>query len=111
LKRILIAVALAAVSVSAVAATNAFGHQLSIRAASTKSFYYAQAACRRDPACDRFGVETCFRQQVHVVICRVFNDRNTVAQGRYRCRRLVRIAYTTPSDRKPGITGFGRWQC
>ena len=45
------------------------------------------------------------------MICDIFNDRDTPAQGRYRCLRLVRIAYTSPYSHKPTITGFGNWRC
>jgi opacity protein-like surface antigen len=110
-KRLLLSIALAAVAVGSVFAASAAAHLLSINAASTKSFYYAKRACNVDPACDRYGVLNCRRQQAHVVICRVFNDRDTAAQGRYRCFRLVRVAYRYPGSHKPTITGFSRWNC
>ena len=111
MKRILLAATLAAVSLSAVLAATAPAHQLTIRAASTKAFYYANRACNVDRYCDRYGLLNCYRQAAHVVICRIVNDRDTPAQGRYRCTRLVRVAYRSPSSRKPTLTGFGRWQC
>jgi hypothetical protein len=111
MKRVLLAAALAAIAVSALFATNAAAHFLSIKAAATKSFYYSHRACASDPACDRYGVLNCERQQAHVVICEIFTDRNTVAQGRYRCTRDVRVAYRSNYSYKPTITGFGDWNC
>jgi hypothetical protein len=111
MKRVLLAAALAAVAVSAVAVENASGHELSIKAAATKSFYYSHRACNVDPACDRYGVLKCERQQAHVVICEIFTDRNTAAQGRYRCTRDVRVAYRCSCSTKPTITGFSEWRC
>ena len=111
MKRVLLAAVLAAVALSAAFATNAAGHQLSIKAAATKSFYYAHRACNVDPACDRYGVLKCERQQAHVVICAIFTDRDTVAQGRYRCTRMVRVAYRCNCSYKPVITGFTDWKC
>lgn len=111
MKRVLLCAALAAVAVSAVFATNAAAHFLSIKSAATKSFYYSHRACRTDPACDRYGVLTCDRQQPRVVICTIFTDRNTVAQGRYRCTRDVRVAYRSAYSYKPTITGFSDWNC
>ena len=111
MKRVLLTMALALVAFTAFMGANAVAHLLTIRAASTKAFYYAHRACNVDPACDRYGVTNCFRQQAHVVICRIFNDRDTAAQGRYRCTRLVRVAYRTSYSTKPTLTGFGRWQC
>jgi hypothetical protein len=110
-KRVLLIAALVAVSISALLATTAVAHLLTINAARTKAFYYAHRACNVDRYCDRYGVKTCRRQQAHVVICDIFNDRDTPAQGRYRCLRLVRIAYTSPYSHKPTITGFGNWRC
>ena len=103
--------ALAAVAVSATFAASAAGHLLPIHAAATKSFYYAKRACNVDRLCDRYGVLACKRQQAHVVICNIFNDRDTPAQGRYRCTKLVRVAYRYPTSVKPVLTGFGDWKC
>ena len=111
MKRTLLIAATAAIAVSAIWATSAFAHLLTIRAAQTKSFYYAHRACNVDRYCDRYGVRTCRRQQAHVVICDIFNDRDTPAQGRYRCFRLVRVSYRTPYSTKPTLTGFGNWRC
>ena len=111
MKRVLLFMALAGIAICGALAANASAHVLTIKAASTKSFYYANRACNSDPACDRYGVLNCSRQQVHVVICNIFNDRNTAAQGRYRCTRLVRVAYRTAYSTKPTLTGFGKWQC
>ena len=97
--------------VAAVCAAPALGHVLSIEAAHGKARAYAQRACEGDRYCVRDGVSSCRRKHAHVVTCDVFNDRDTPAQGRYRCLRLVRIAYTTSYSTKPAITGFGNWRC
>jgi hypothetical protein len=110
-KRVLLTVALAAVSISAIWAATAAAHVLSINAARTKAFYYAHRACNVDRYCDRYGVKSARRQQAHVVIVDIFNDRDTPSQGRYRCFRLVRVSYTSNYTNKPSITGFGNWRC
>lgn len=111
MRRILLAVALAAASGSALGAASALAHVLSVERASAKARSYAHRACDADRRCDRYGVKSCRRRKAHVVICDVFNDRDTSAQGRYRCSRLVRVAYTSADSRRPAITGFGDWRC
>ena len=111
MKRFAILAVMGALLVGLIAAPSAPAHKLTIRAAAVKAAYYANRACNVDRYCDRFGLVGSRRQSLHVVIINIFNDRNTPAQGRYRCTRLVRVAYRTPSSRKPVLTGFGKWNC
>ena len=111
MKRIALVAVLAALAAGLVAAPSASAHKLTIKAAATKAFYYAQRACNVDQYCDRFGLVRARRQSLHVVIVTIFNDRTTPAQGRYRCTRLVRVAYRSGFSNKPTITGFSKWNC
>jgi hypothetical protein len=84
--------------------------KLSIRDAENKSLTFAKNTCARDKLCDDYGVLNCRRQSLHVVLCRIFDERHTEAQGRYRCDRLVRLAIDPDTHRIP-VTGLGRWHC
>jgi hypothetical protein len=86
------------------------GAKLSIDAASERSARFAERICGRDRNCVRHGVLNCKRQSRRVVLCRVFDERDTRAQGRYECSRLIRVALDPASGRVP-VTGLGRWQC
>ena len=86
------------------------GSKLSIDAASERSARFAERICDRDRNCVRHGVLNCKRQSRRVVLCRVFDERDTRAQGRYECSRLIRVALDPATGRIP-VTGLGRWQC
>jgi hypothetical protein len=86
------------------------GPKLSIDAAADRSERFAERICDRDRNCVRHGVLNCRRQSRRVALCRIFDERHTRAQGRYRCSRLIRVALDPASGRIP-VTGLGRWQC
>jgi hypothetical protein len=86
------------------------GSKLSIDAAAERSARFAERTCDRDRNCVRNGVLNCKRQGRRVVLCRIFDERKTRAQGRYECSRLIRVALDPASGRVP-VTGLGRWQC
>ena len=86
------------------------GTKLSIHAAAERSANFAERTCDRDRNCIHHGVLNCRRQSRRVVLCRIFDERHTRAQGRYRCSRLIRVALDPASGRVP-VTGLGRWQC
>jgi len=86
------------------------GSKLSIDAAAERSARFADSTCDRDRNCVRHGVLNCKRQSRRVVLCRIFDERKTRAQGRYECSRLIRVALDPASGRVP-VTGLGRWQC
>jgi hypothetical protein len=86
------------------------GPQLPIDAAAERSAEFAKSTCDRDRNCVRQGVLNCRRQSRRVVLCRIFDERKTPAQGRYKCSRLIRLALD-PASRQVPVTGLGRWQC
>jgi hypothetical protein len=86
------------------------GPKLSIDAAAERSARFAERTCDRDRNCVRHGVLNCRRQSRRVVLCRIFDERETRIQGRYECSRLIRVALDPASGRVP-VTGLGRWQC
>ena len=86
------------------------GAKLSIDASAERSERFAERTCDRDRNCVRHGVLNCKRQTRRVVLCRIFDERKTGAQGRYECSRLIRVALDPASGRVP-VTGLGRWQC
>jgi len=86
------------------------GQKLSIDAAAERSARFAEQVCDRDRNCVRHGVLNCRRQSRRVVLCRVFDERDTSAQGRYDCSRLIRVALDPASGQIP-VTGLGRWEC
>lgn len=83
--------------------------KLPVRVAAEKSFVFAKHTCAHDKNCVRYGVLNCRRQSLHVVLCRIFDERKTEAQGRYECNRLIRVALD-PSYRVV-VTGLGNWEC
>jgi len=105
-----------AVAIAACAALAALGgvagaaQTLTIPVAAKKAHGYADRTCARDRHCIRHGVLNCRRQGPHVVICRIFDERDTRVQGRYECSRLIRFALDPETGRAP-ITGLGRWHC
>jgi hypothetical protein len=83
---------------------------LSIPDAEAKSVRFAKSTCARDRHCIRSGVANCRRETSHVVFCRIFDERHTKVQGRYRCHRLIRLSLD-PVTRRVPVTGLGRWHC
>ena len=106
-----IATAIGFCAVLAILAMPALGAvKLPVRLAAEKAFVYAKHTCAHDRNCVRYGVQNCRRQSLHVVLCRILDERHTEVQGRYDCTRLVRVALN-PYDYRVQVTGLGRWQC
>jgi hypothetical protein len=84
--------------------------KLPINTAGEKAFVFAKHTCAHDSSCVRYGVTNCRRQSLHVVICRIFDERSTSAQGKYDCQRLVRVALN-PVDYRIQVTGQSNWSC
>jgi hypothetical protein len=84
--------------------------RLTIPAAEQRSLAFAKRTCDRDKHCIDFGVMNCRRDGPRVVFCRIFDERHTSVQGRYRCHRLIRLGFDPETRRKP-VTGLGRWHC
>ncbi len=83
---------------------------LTAERAAAKSAEFAERLCERDPHCVRNGVLNCNRQSPRIVLCRIFDQRSTEAQGTYRCERKIRIALDPATGRAP-VTGIGPWRC
>lgn len=83
--------------------------RLTVRGASERSSRFAKHTCARDKHCVGSGVLNCRRQAPRVVLCRVYDERDTRIQGRYRCDRLIRVSLV-PRRGIP-VTGLGRWRC
>jgi hypothetical protein len=92
------------------AASPAAGPKLPIGTAAERSARFAERTCDRDRNCVRHGVLNCRRDSRRVVLCRIFDERDTRAQGRYECSRLIRVALEPRTGRVP-VTGLGRWHC
>ena len=84
--------------------------KLPVKTAAAKSFIYAKHSCSHDFHCVRYGVRNCNRQGLHVVLCRIYLDRSTPAQGDYECQKLVRIA-VDPYTYRVLVTGNGPYHC
>lgn len=84
--------------------------QLPVKTAADKSFVFAKKTCAHDRNCVRYGVTNCRRQSLHVVLCRIFDERSTPAQGKYSCTRLIRVSLD-PVTYRIVVTGQGDWQC
>jgi hypothetical protein len=84
--------------------------KLPVKTAAAKSFIYAKHSCAHDFHCVRYGVRNCARQSLHVVLCRIYLDRSTPAQGNYTCQKLVRIA-VDPITYRVLVTGNGPYDC
>jgi hypothetical protein len=100
--------ALLVAGVLAIPATAAV--QLTVRGAADKSMAYAEHTCDHDPHCVRYGVTNCSRAGLHVVLCRMYLDRETAEQGDYSCTKLVRVSLDTFRDRAV-VTGNGDFSC
>lgn len=84
--------------------------KLSAERAAEKSAVFAERLCDRDRNCVRHGVLNCRRQSTRVVLCRIFDERDTRVQGKYRCQRMIRVALDPTTGRAP-VTGIGPWRC
>jgi hypothetical protein len=84
--------------------------KLPVEVAAEKSFVFAKHTCAHDGNCVKYGVLNCNRQSLHVVLCRIFDERSTEAQGKYECNRLIRVALDPVSFRIQ-VTGLGPWHC
>jgi hypothetical protein len=78
--------------------------------AGTKAFIFAKHTCAHDVHCVKYGVTNCNRQSLHVVLCRMYVERSTAAQGRYDCQKLVRVALD-PITYRILVTGDSNWSC
>jgi hypothetical protein len=84
--------------------------KLPVQVAAEKSFVFAKHVCAHDQNCVKYGVLNCRRQSLHVVLCRIFDERDTEVQGRYECNRLIRVALD-PSTYRVVVSGLGEWHC
>ena len=98
-------VLLATVAMPAVAAV-----KLPVQLAGNKAFAFAKHTCAHDVHCVKYGITNCNRQSLHVIICRMYNERSTPAQGRYACQKLVRVVLD-PITYKIVVTGTSDWSC
>lgn len=110
IKRMVAAALVTLVLAGVVALPAAAAVFLPIETASNKAFNFAQNSCNHDPHCVKLGVTNCRRQSLHVVLCRIFDERQTAVQGRYPCTKLVRVALN-PADFRVVVTGTGAWSC
>ena len=84
--------------------------ELAIPAARERAAAFADSTCKHDASCHKAGVRNCRRLADRVALCRVFDHRETDAQGNFLCTRLVRLALQPP---EPGVkvTGVSDWTC
>lgn len=99
-----------ALAVFALTTGSAAAAVLPVSGAQDRSLAFAKRTCSHDKACVDYGVLNCDRQSSHVVLCRIYDERDTKVQGRYRCERMIRLAFH-PVTRKVPVTGLGRWHC
>jgi hypothetical protein len=83
---------------------------LSISRAHDRAERFAENTCRHDKSCTRSGVLACRRHAPRVVLCRIFDRRETEAQGNFRCTRIVRLSLD-PRRNRVRVTGVSNWQC
>jgi hypothetical protein len=105
---VIASLALALAGLGAGAAAASVG--LTMAAAEARSSEYARHTCAHDPSCVSHGVLNCRGQGRRVALCRIYDERRTRVQGRYRCERLIRVILDPGSARRP-IDGLGRWHC
>jgi hypothetical protein len=110
LKRLLATVLALCAAFAALALPASAAVKLPVEVAAEKSFVFAKHTCAHDGNCVKYGVLNCNRQSLHVVLCRIFDERDTDAQGRYECNRLIRVALDPVSFRIQ-VTGLGPWHC
>jgi hypothetical protein len=94
----------------AVAMPAAAAVKLPANVAGAKAFIFAKHTCSHDVHCVKYGITNCNRASLHVVFCRMYVERSTPSQGRYACRKLVRVALD-PIDYKILVTGTSPWAC
>ena len=87
----------------------AIAARLPVPLASERSSAFAKRTCVHDKNCVRYGVLNCHREGPGTVLCRIFDERRTRVQGRYRCERLIRVERDPPHGLP--VTGLGRWHC
>ncbi|HEY2477116.1 MAG TPA: hypothetical protein VGI17_00110 [Solirubrobacterales bacterium] len=84
--------------------------KLPVSVAAQKAFAYAKHTCAHDVHCIKYGTTNCRRISLHVVFCRMYVERSTPAQGRYACRKYVRVVLDPITD-KIVVTGTSNWDC
>src|SRR5262245_44423474 len=92
------------------AAASAGETKLTIARATEKAGVFAESTCKRDESCVHSGVLNCDRKGNLVVHCRIFDERHTDVQGKYRCNREIRMVMDPKTHRAP-VNGLGRWHC
>jgi len=92
------------------AAASAGETKLTIARATEKAGVFAESTCKRDESCVNSGVLNCDRKGDLVVHCRIFDERHTEVQGKYRCNREIRMVMDPKTHRAP-VNGLGRWHC
>ena len=84
--------------------------KLTIPKATEKADLFAARTCKQDISCVRSGVMNCDRKGNLVVHCRIFDERHTEVQGRYKCNREIRLVMDADTHRVP-VNGLGKWHC
>jgi hypothetical protein len=84
--------------------------KLPVGVAANKAFAYAKHTCAHDVHCVKYGTTNCRRISLHVVFCRMYVERSTPGQGRYACRKYVRVVLD-PINYKILVTGTSNWDC
>ena len=84
--------------------------KLPVKLAGDKALVFAKHTCAHDIHCEKYGITNCARSSLHVVFCRMFVERDTAAQGRYACKKLVRVALD-PITYRVLVTGNSNWSC
>lgn len=109
-KRLIVAALALCAALAALALPASAAVKLPVELAAEKSFVFAKHTCAHDGNCVKYGVLNCNRQSLHVVLCRIFDERSTEAQGKYECNRLIRVALD-PVTFRIQVTGLGPWHC
>jgi hypothetical protein len=84
--------------------------KLPVSTAANKAFVFAKHTCAHDVHCVKYGITNCRRLSLHVVFCRMYNERSTAKQGRYACRKYVRVVLD-PINYRTVVTGTSGWDC
>jgi hypothetical protein len=84
--------------------------KLTIPKATEKAGLFADRTCEQDVSCVRSGVMNCDRKGNLVVHCRIFDERHTEVQGKYKCNREIRMVMDADTHRVP-VNGLGKWHC
>jgi hypothetical protein len=109
-KRLFCALLAAFILLATVAMPVAAAVKLPVSTAANKAFAYAKHTCAHDVNCIKYGTTNCRRISLHVVFCRMYVERSTPAQGRYACRKYVRVVLD-PITYKILVTGTSNWDC